>query len=65
MSLQLAEKETVVMESNTWELLRMHVRDVSEDAQRAHGGELNALQAITTTNADTTRASDKRDVCNI
>ena len=36
MSLQLAEKETAVAESNTWEeLLRMHVRDVTEDAQRA------------------------------
>ena len=52
------------MESYTWEeLLRMHVRDVTEDAQRAHSDGLNALQAITTTKADTTRASDKMDVC--
>ena len=66
MSLQLAEKETTVAESNRWEeLLRMHVRDVSEDAHSAHSGGLNALQAITTTNADTTRASDKTDACNI
>ena len=65
MSLQLAEKETTVAESYTWELLRMHVRDVTGDAQRAHSGGLNALQAITTTTADTTRALDKMDVCNI
>ena len=65
-SLQLTGKRASLAETGAWtELLRLSVRDRLAREVDARGDGTHALQQSTTLKADTMRASDKMDSCNI
>ena len=65
-SIELAAKRAVLAETGAWmELLRPHVRDLLSHVVDARGDGTHTLQEGTTLKADTMRASDKMDSCNI
>ena len=65
-SIELAGKRATLAETGAWtELLRMYVRDLLSFGVDARGDGTHTLQQSTTLKADTMRASDKMDSCNI
>ena len=65
-SIELAGKRATLAETGAWpELLRMYVRDLLSFEVDARGEGTHTLQQSTTLKADTMRASDKMDSCNI
>ena len=65
-SVELARKRAAVAETGAWtELLRLYVRDLLSYEVDARGDGTHNLQQSTTLKADTTRASDKMDFCDI
>ena len=66
LSIELAGKRATLAETGAWiELLRMYVRDLLSREVVAGGDGTHTLQQSTTLKADTMRASDKMDSCNI
>ena len=66
LSIELAGKRATLAETGAWiVLLRMYVRDLLSREVVAGGGGTHTLQQSTTLKADTMRASDKMDSCNI
>ena len=66
LSIELAGKCATLAETGAWtELLRMYVRDLLTREVDARGDGTHTLQHSTTLKADTMRASDKMDPCNI
>ena len=66
LSIELAGKRATLAETGAWtELLRMYVRDLLSFEVDARGNGTHTLQQSTTLKADTMRASDKMDSCNI
>ena len=64
--LELAGKSAALAKTGAWtELLRLYVRDVLAREVDARGDGTHTLQQGTTLKADTMRASDKMDSCNI
>ena len=66
-SVELAGKRATLAETGAWiDLLRLYVRDLlSREVFDARGDGTHTLQQSTTLKADTMRASDKMDSCNI
>ena len=65
-SIELAGKRATLAETGAWtELWRMYVRDLLSFKVDAGGDGTHTLQQSTTLKADTMRASDKKDSCNI
>ena len=65
-SVALAGKRAALAETGAWtELLRLYVRDTLAREVDARGDGTHTLQQSTTLKADTMRASDKMDFCNI
>ena len=66
LSIEPAGKRATLAETGAWiELLRLYVRDLLSRDVDARGDGSHTLQQSTTLKADTMRASDKRDSCNI
>ena len=66
LSIELAGKRATLAEKDAWiELLRVYVRDSLSREVDARGDGTHTLQQSTTQKADTMRASDKMDSCNI
>ena len=66
LSFELAGKRAALAETGTrTELLRLYVRDMLAREVDARGDGPHSLQQSTTLKADTMRASDKMDSCNI
>ena len=66
LSIELAGKRPALAETGAWMgLLRMCVRDLLSHEVDARGDGTHTLQQSTTPKADTMRASDKVDSCNI
>ena len=66
LSIELAGKRAAVAETGVWtELLRLYVRDMLTREVDARGDGTHTMQQSTTLKADTMRASDKMDSCDI
>ena len=66
LSVELAGKRATLAETGAWiELLRMYVRDLLSRGVFARGDGTHTLQQSTPLKADTMRASDRTDSCNI
>ena len=66
LSVELAGKRAALAETGArTELLRLYVRDMLAPEVDARGDGTHSLQQSTTLKADTMRASDKMDSCNI
>ena len=66
LSIELAGRRATLAETGSWiELLRLYVRDLLSREVDARGDGAHTLQHSTTLKADTMRASDKMDSCNI
>ena len=64
--LESGGRRAALAETGAWtELLRLYVRDMLAREVDARGDGTHTLQPSTTLRADTTRASDKMDCCNI
>ena len=66
LSIELEGKRAALAETGAWmELLRFFVRDLLSREVFSRGYGTHTLQQSTTLKADTMRASDKMDSCNI